>query len=69
MRFLNDMWQRPVVDFGVPGPNKGKGGKFLVLGPDQKEPDDTKGYRVVRSVNNNTFALLRILETDPKRKA
>ncbi len=67
--FLNDMWQRPGVDLGVPGPNKGKGGKFLVLGPDQKEPDDTKGYRVVRSVNNNTFVLLRILETDPKRKA
>ena len=67
--FLNDMWQRPVVDLGVPGPNKGKGGKFLVLGPGQKEPEDTKGYRIVRSVNNNTLVLLRILETDPKRKA
>jgi hypothetical protein len=67
--FLEDMWQRPVVDLGVPGPNKGKGGKFLVLGPDQKEPEDTKGYRIVRSVNNNTLVLLRILETDPKRKA
>jgi len=67
--FLNDMWQRPVTDLGVPGPNKGKGGKFLVLGPDQKEPADAKGYRVIRSPNNNTLVLVRNLETDPKRKA
>ncbi len=67
--FLQDMWQRPVVDLGIPGPNKGKGGKFLFLGPDQKEPNDTKGYRVLRSVNNNAFVLFRILEVDPKRKA
>jgi hypothetical protein len=28
--FVNDLWQRPVTDLGLPGPDKGQGGKFLV---------------------------------------
>ena len=34
--FVNDMWQRPVVDMGQTGPDKGKGGKYLLVGPGQK---------------------------------
>src|SRR5271167_2978114 len=36
--FVNDLWQRPVTDMGQPGPDKGQGGKFLVLGPSQAVP-------------------------------
>ena len=28
-----DIWQRPVTDIGQTGPDKGQGGKYLVLGP------------------------------------
>ncbi len=31
--FLNDAWQRFVGNMGVTGPDKGKGGKYLVLPP------------------------------------
>ncbi len=45
---LDDMWMRYVGDIGNAGPDKGKGGKFLVLPPgyDGKVPD---GYHVFRS--------------------
>ena len=31
---ITDFWQRSLTDYGRTGPDKGKGGKFLVLGPD-----------------------------------
>src|SRR5208337_4146923 len=51
--FVNDMWQRPVTDMGFPGPDKGQGGKFLLLGPGQAEPEGTQGFIVVRSTTLN----------------
>jgi hypothetical protein len=33
---LNDMWYRWVVDIGFTGPDKGQGGKYLVLPPGYK---------------------------------
>ncbi len=27
-----DFWQRPLTDFGVTGPDQGKGGKYLLGG-------------------------------------
>ena len=36
--FVDDMWQRPVTDMGLPGPDKGQGAKFLLLGPGQAVP-------------------------------
>ncbi len=65
--FINDIWQRPVADLGVPGTFKGKGGKHLILGPGQKVPADSKGYDVVHSKSYNVLILLRNLETDPER--
>lgn len=35
---INDAFFRFVADTGAPGPDKGKGGKYLILGPDDKEP-------------------------------
>ena len=45
---LDDMWMRYIGDMGNAGPDKGKGGKFLVLPPGFKGtvPD---GYHVFRS--------------------
>ena len=45
--FLDDGWQRFVGNIGVTGPDKGKGGKYLVLPPgyDGKIPD---GYFLLK---------------------
>src|SRR5271170_1909738 len=59
--FVNDMWQRPVTDMGFPGPDKGQGGKFLLLGPGQAEPEGAKDFIVVRSTTVNNLWLLRLL--------
>lgn len=69
---LLDFWQRPIPvdggkfmgDVGLPGPDAGKGGKFLVLPPgyDGSVPD---GYYVYRSGTNNLFIFLRAFYQDP----
>lgn len=60
-----DMWQRPMVDTGQIGPFKGKGGKYLVLGPDDAETE-LDGYHVLRSAHNNIFVAYRIIEPRPQ---
>lgn len=67
--FVNDMWQRPVADLGLPGKLAGKGGKRLVVGPGQQVPADVDGYDIIHSKSNYTFILTRILATDPVEKA
>ncbi len=64
--FVNDMWQRPVTDLGIPGEFAGKGGKQLIVGPGQKVPDNVSDYNVVISKSNYVLYLMRILETDPE---
>jgi hypothetical protein len=62
--FIMDLWQRPVIDFGLAGPDKGQGGKYLLLGPGQRVEDST-GYTVVQSPTNNIMHGIRVLATDP----
>src|SRR5271166_3978104 len=66
--FVNDLWQRPVTDLGLPGPDQGQGGKFLVLGPGQSAPENTEGYFVVRSATFNNLWLVRLLAPDPQTR-
>ncbi len=61
-----DMWQRPVTDLGLTGPDEGKGAKYLIVGPE----DDPKKYQepgthVFQSVTNNIMIGLRLLESEP----
>jgi hypothetical protein len=60
---IADSWQRTISDLGLHGPDKGNGGKYLVLGPGQSV-DDTAGYVVVQSTTNNIVHAMRILSTD-----
>jgi hypothetical protein len=70
---LLDVWQRPIPvdggrffgDVGLPGPDGGKGGKFLLLPPGYEGavPDDCFVYR---SPTNNVFVFLRAFYQDPK---
>ena len=66
--FVNDMWQRPSADLGLPGKLAGKGGKRLIVGPGQKIPADLNGYDIIHSKSNYTFILIRVLATDPAQK-
>src|SRR5208283_4835882 len=60
---LLDFWQRPITDTGQLGPDKGKGGKYLILGPGQ--PDmHPEGYFVFRSPTNNMWSGQRGLDPD-----
>jgi len=66
---IGDFWQRPITDLGETGPDQGKGGKYLLVGPGQ-QPPDTAGYRVIHSPTNNAFIAFRVLDPDPgKAKA
>src|SRR5215468_10958731 len=69
---LLDFWQRPIPgpgkfagDVGLPGPDGGKGGKFLILPPGYEGPVP-EGYFVYRSGTNNVFVFLRSFYQDPK---
>jgi hypothetical protein len=59
-----DFWQRPITDSGQTGPDKGQGGKYLILGPD--DPDiRPEGYHVFRSPTVNIWSAHRALDPDP----
>ena len=53
-----------VGDVGLPGPDAGKGGKFLVLPPGYNG-EVPEGYYVYRSGTNNLFIFLRAFYQDP----
>lgn len=55
---LDDMWDQPLTDIGATGPDKGKGGKYLVLPPGYKG-DVPDGYFVVRSTTFGVMVVLR----------
>ena len=56
---VNDAFFRFVVDMGGPGPDKGKGGKYLILGPGQEAPASTEGYFVARTPSKINWLILR----------
>jgi hypothetical protein len=55
---FNDAWFRYMQDIGPAGPDKGKGGKYLVLPPDYKG-DIPDGYFVVKSKTYNVWVFMR----------
>jgi len=61
-----DAWQRSLSDVGVVGPDKGQGGKYLILGPGQEDPK-AEGYFVIRSTTTSVFFGVRLLDPDRDR--
>lgn len=55
---LNDMWARHLADFGVTGPDKGKGGKFLIVPPGYKGKIPS-GYHLARARTNGVWAIMQ----------
>lgn len=43
-----DLWQQPITDIGQTGPDKGAGGKYLILPPSATQTN-YPGYRVFKS--------------------
>jgi hypothetical protein len=60
---INDFWFRFVSDVGIPGPDMGKGGKYLLLPPGY-EGDVPEGYYVIRSRTYGNFFFYRIFPVD-----
>jgi hypothetical protein len=65
---LDDAWWRWVVDFGAPGPDRGEGGKYLVLPPDYHGPLPEGGFYIARSRTLRVLILGRSFmdHDDPK---
>ncbi len=55
---FNDAWFRYVGDVGLAGPDRGKGGKYLVLPPAYKG-DVPEGYNVVRPTTYAVWLFMR----------
>ncbi len=65
---VNDAFFRFVVDMGAPGPDKGKGGKYLILPPGYKG-NVPEGYFLARSTSYVNWLILRGFLVDGKPDA
>lgn len=61
-----DQWQRVLADLGVVGPDRGQGGKYLILPPGH-EPVKAEGYFVVQSPSRDVLAGVRLLGDDKEK--
>ncbi|MGB0596495.1 MAG: DUF1254 domain-containing protein [Rubripirellula sp.] len=56
-----DIYQTPQTDLGVVGPDQGKGGKYLIVGPETDVPNGHDADFVVKSKSNLVFVGTRII--------
>jgi hypothetical protein len=63
---LNDMWFQWIIDVGRPGPDRGLGGKYLVVGPEYDGPLPQGGYFVAHARTNTILYALRAFIVDGK---
>ncbi|MFZ5780095.1 MAG: DUF1254 domain-containing protein [Pseudomonadota bacterium] len=68
---INDMWFSWIIDIGAPGPDRGLGGKYLIVGPGYDGPLPEGGYFVARSKTNLALYAARayLINNDPKPAA
>ena len=60
---VDDAFFRYVSDIGLTGPDQGRGGKYLFIGPDY-EGDIPEGYFAVKSATYRNWFFLRIIMPD-----
>ena len=65
---FDDLWFRWVIDFGAPGPDRGLGGKYLLLPPGYDGPLPDGGYFIGRPTTTSVALLGRafLVNNDPK---
>lgn len=61
---FDDMWFRWVIDFGRPGPDRGEGGKYLLVGPGYDGYLPEGGFYVAHSKTNRVIMLGRSFLTN-----
>ena len=66
---FDDFWFRWIGDFGLAGPDKGQGGKFLLVGPGYKGELPEGGFFVQHSRTNHVTVLFRAFLEDNKPDA
>ncbi|MEZ6073192.1 MAG: DUF1254 domain-containing protein [Pirellulales bacterium] len=64
---VNDAWFKYVVDFGNAGPDKGQGGKFLIV-PENYEGEIPEGYFVARTPTRGNWVVWRGFQVDGSTK-
>jgi hypothetical protein len=65
---IDDMWFRWVIDFGGPGPDRGEGGRYLILPPGYDGPVPEGVFYIARSRTSRVLAFGRsfMQNSDPK---
>ena len=63
---IMDNWQRVLADLGVVGPDKGQGGKYLIMPPGYG-PVEAPGYFVVQATSRDIFLGFRIVDADREK--
>jgi hypothetical protein len=65
---VDDMWFQWVTDFGLPGPDRGEGGKYLFVPPDYKGELPGSGYFVqkMRTTRATMLGRAYLENNDPK---
>jgi hypothetical protein len=65
---IDDMWFRWVTDFGLPGPDRAQGGRYLMVGPGYDGPLPDSGFHVshVRTTRVTVIGRAFMVDNDPK---
>ena len=65
---VDDMWFRWVTDLGLPGPDRGQGGRYLFVGPGYDGPIPEGGFHVshVRTKRVTVIGRAFMVDNDPK---
>jgi hypothetical protein len=68
---INDMWFQWIIDIGFPGPDRGEGGRYLLVPPDYDGPLPDSGFHVAHSKTNRVLYACRgyLVDNDPKPTA
>jgi hypothetical protein len=67
---INDMWFSWIIDIGRPGPDRGEGGKYLIVPPGYDGPLPEGGYFIAHSKTNRVlYAARAFLENEDPRPA
>ncbi len=68
---INDMWFGWVIDIGFPGPDRGEGGKYLIVPPGYDGPLPDSGFHVGHSKTTHALYAVRAFmeNNDPKPTA
>ena len=61
---IDDMWFRWITDFGLPGADRGEGGKYLLVGPGYDGPLPEGGFVIRKSRTTRALVLGRSFLTD-----